>query len=131
MTLTDISNEFTDEDDVDKIADDSGIFNYKVQYKPDELLVKTVRGFLRDDTTTTVAELAADFPIDIVVLKPFTEEFSIELYAYDGDNDQSDNPVVVKFSASTGTPVNPRTGTYAVKQKEKWWTSRRCGSVTD
>ena len=56
--------------------------------------------------------------IDIVVLKPFTEEFSIELYAYDGDNDQSDNPVVVKFSASTDDPVDPRMGTYAVKQQK-------------
>ena len=50
-----------------------------------------------------------------MVLKPFTKEFSIQIYAYDGDNDRSDNPVTVKFSPT----VRPRIGEYVVKQKDK------------
>ena len=106
---------FTDEDDVDKITEPgngmtagNGIFNYKVQHKPDELLITTVKGFLREENSAI-----DNVPIEAVVLKPFTEDFSIEVYAYDPDNDQSDHPITVNFSATT-----PVTGTYAVKQKE-------------
>ena len=111
-TITAIANAFTDEDDVDKEAG-VGIFNYKVQHKPDELLIKTVGGFLREENRADL-----DVSIDAVVLKPFTEEFSIEVYAYDLDNDQSDHPITVNFVASTAIPVTPVGGTYAVNQKE-------------
>ena len=94
----------------------NGIFNYKVQYKPDELLIKTVRGFLLEEHM--VADALDDVSIDLVVLKPFTEEFSIEVYAYDLDNDQSDHPITVNFVASTTSPVKPVGGTYAVNQKK-------------
>ena len=89
----------------------NGIFNYKVQHKPDELLITTVKGFLLEENSAI-----NDVLIEAVVLKPFTEDFSIEVYAYDPDNDQSDHPITVNFSATT--PVTPQTGTYAVKQKE-------------
>ena len=121
-TLTGIglATAFTDEDDVDKITADTaemtagnGIFNYKVQHKPDELLITTVRGFLREENRAI-----NDVPIEAVVLKPFTEDFSIEVYAYDPDNAQSDHPITVNFSVSTGTLTMPRVGTYAVNQKE-------------
>ena len=105
-----IASSFTDVDDVDN---DEGalIGNYKVQHKPDELLIKTVRGFLLEQNDSSGLG-----PIDAVVLKPFTEDFSIEVYAYDPDNAQSNHPITVNFSVDT--PVNPRAGTYAVKQKE-------------
>ena len=112
-TLTAIVGAFTDEDDVDKSTDTdtsgNGIFNYKVQHKPDELLITTVRGFILEENSAV-----ANVPIEAVVLKPFTEEFSIEVYAYDLDNDQSDHPITVNFSAGASV----RSGTYAVKQKE-------------
>ena len=120
-TLTAINTAFTDEDEVDKNTDTdegpvgNGIFNYKVQHKPDELLIKTVRGFLLEKNSATAD---AAVTIDAVVLKPFTEDFSIEVYAYDLDNAQSDHPITVNFSASASTPVNPVGGTYAVTQKE-------------
>ena len=117
-TLTAINAAFMDEDDVDTIKEagdgetvGNGIFNYKVQHKPDELLITTVGGFLLEENSAI-----NDVLIEAVVLKPFTEDFSIEVYAYDPDNDQSDHPITVNFSATT--PVTPRTGTYAVKQKE-------------
>ena len=114
-TLTGIASAFTDDDDVDKSKVDpigNGIFNYKVQYKPNELLIKTVGGFLLTENSPKTTH-----DIEAVVLKPFMEDFTIEIYAYDPDNGRSDSPVKVKFTASD-TPVNPRTGTYDVKQKD-------------
>ena len=102
-----LATTFTDDDDVDKADDGKGKFNYKVGYTPDELLIKTVRGFLLEDTTSD------DFSIKAVVLKSFTEEVPIELYAYDQGNDRSDSPVTVKFAISGSTP---RSGNYTVTQ---------------
>ena len=115
-----INAAFEDADDVDTImvagtgeTAGNGIFNYKVQHKPDELLITTVRGFLLPKNSARDS-----VPIEAVVLKPFTENFSIEVYAYDPNNAQSDHPITVNFSATTDDPVKPVAGTYAVKQKE-------------
>ena len=89
-----LAAQFTDVDSTDN-STGTGIFNYKVQHKPDALLIKTVRGFLLE------ANDAADVPpIDAVVLRPFTKSFSIEIYAFDRDNDRSDNPVTVTFASA-------------------------------
>ena len=110
--LTGLDAAFTDEDDVDLTTDGTkGFFNYKVQHQPDELLIETKRGFLLDKVSSESVMIKA------AVLKPFTEQFSIEVYAYDRDNDRSDSPKTVNFTATTDSSVNPRTGTYAVTQK--------------
>ena len=114
-TLTSISAAFKDDDEVDNNSgNDGGIFNYKVQHKPDELLIETVKGFVLDEPET------GDIDIRAVVLKPFKENFSIEIYAYDKDNDRSDNPVTVEFSAGAidKDQVKPVIGTYFVNQKD-------------
>ena len=115
MTLTDIVDAFTDDDDVDNNGPDdtpadNGIFNYKVEHKPDELLIKTVDGFLleKNDPMQSPA-------IDVVVLKEFDEEFSIEVYAYDAANERSDRPVIVTFSVQNPA-IMPVGGTYTVTQ---------------
>ena len=111
--LTGLDGAFTDDDDVDKLEDGSkGIFNYKVQHQPNELLIETKRGFLLD------AVSSGEVTIKVAVLKPFKEQFSIEIYAYDRDNDRSDSPKEVNFTATATDPVNPQDGTYDVIQKD-------------
>ena len=102
-TIAAIKGAFEDDDTADTA------FNYKVQHKPDELLIKTVNGFLLpknsdgDDITNH----------EFVVLKPFTEDVAIEVYAYDQDNARSDRPVTVTFDATT-----PAAGSYTAKQRD-------------
>ena len=102
-TIAAIKGAFEDDDTADTA------FNYKVQHKPDELLIKIVNGFLLpknsdgDDITNH----------EFVVLKPFTEDVAIEVYAYDQDNARSDRPVTVIFDAPT-----PAAGSYTAKQRD-------------
>ena len=103
-----LADSFTDVDSTDNAAD-TGIFNYKVQHKPDELLIKTVHGFLLEANSSSSVPA-----IDAVVLKPLTKDFSIEVYAYDRDNARSDNPVKVNFTASVDSSVDPAMGTYVL-----------------
>ena len=105
-TITAILGAFEDDDTADTA------FNYKVQHKPDELLIKTTKGFLLP-TNSASADITAH---EFVVLKPFNEDFEIEVYAYDQDNARSDRPVIVTFDAST--PVTPAAGSYTAKQRD-------------
>ena len=100
---------FTDDDEADKTEDDKGVFNYKVAYKPPELLIETMRGFLlyRNNSADTVT-------VDAVVLKTIKAPFILEVYAYDRDNDRSGDPVVVNFSAAAEA-VTPADGYNLVK----------------
>ena len=108
-TLTGIAPAFTDDDEVDKSKVDpigNGIFNYKVTHKPPELLIKTVRGFLltKNSPKTTHDDIEA------VVLKPFTEDFTIEIYAYDPDNGRSDSPVKNPPAKQVALGIRPLKG---------------------
>ena len=112
----DIAEAFTDEDDVDGTGEGDarrGIFNYKVKSTQPGLLIKTTRGFILEENRASTVQIEA------VVLKPFDEDFTIELDAFDRSNDQSDNSVTVRFEAgaTNNNQVEPRSGDYTVTQK--------------
>ena len=125
MTLTEIEDRFEDLDGTDNESS-KPVLNYSVHRKPDELLIKDIRGFLFEENRSSVSAIDT---IDAVVLKPIEKGFTIKLYAYDRDNAQSNNPVTVDFDTttfvtvtrsdgSTFDAVEPRKVTYDVKQKE-------------
>ena len=101
-TITDIKEAFEDDDTADTA------FNYKVQHKPDEILIKTTKGFLLPENSGDDNITGHEF----VVLKPFTS-FQIEVYAYDQDNARSDRPATVTFART-----DPVAGSYTVKQRD-------------
>ena len=109
---------FTDVDDEDNRGADAareGVFEYKIEYKPPEIVIDTEGGFVVDKAADADSVGSATIEIEAVVLKPLTKKFEIELYAYDKANGRSDNPVTFTFTA----PVKPQQGTYEVAEDTK------------
>ena len=102
---------------------DQGLFRFKVLDKPDGVVIDVDRGFVAvgpsDATDTTpLAEFNRDpnsgeFTMRAVILKNPDpgKTLDILLNAYDGNNDVSDNPVRLRFTAQ-----DPQAGSYTVIQ---------------
>ena len=95
----------------DDPADDQGKFRFKIVEKPEGVVIDTDRGFVAVGAATGTLE-ASDYNSNLnssilrmraVILKNPNPDpggtFDILLNAHDGDNDVSDNPVRMRFSA--------------------------------
>ena len=99
-------------------ATTQGKFRFRVFQKPDEVLIRTHRGFVavQQDTGDFTSDLkAGSIVTQAIVLKdpnplPNTgrhgpaRKYQIRLSAYDSDNDQSDSPVTLEFLVEKPEP---------------------------
>ena len=112
------------EDDPTDAQGAQGFFRFKVLQKPDGVVIDTDRGFVAVRVGDT-GEFNSDLtngPINMraVILKnpnpdatPPDDTFDILLHAYDRDNDESDNPVTLRFKAR-----DPQAGSYSVERDD-------------
>ena len=108
-------------------ADTQGSFRFMVFEKPDEVLIATHRGFVAVRTTESDGDFTSDLTNQLIITQAIVlkdpnplpntgrhdeeREYQIRLSAYDGDNDQSNSPVTLKFLVE-----KPQPKTYNLKK---------------
>ena len=108
----DIRSFFTDEDTEDH-TDAVNNLRYRVQSKPDWVLVES-----RSDGFVSTS---ASGHITLEILRPMGKEgeeksFTISIYAVDSSGDESDRPVRLEISLTDGGSISPRARTYTAQQ---------------